>query len=79
MYQQHIALLAPAVNALLRCWSAGHMIPIDQPKAARRMVDMIMGRHAKLSRGTVGGRGPVVTAARGLVISDVLHRVSSET
>lgn len=77
MYHQHIAV--PTVKALLCCWSAGHMIPIDQPKAARRMVDMIMKRHAKLSRGTVGGRRPVVTVAWGLVISNVLHRVSSES
>ncbi len=27
----------------------GHMIPIDKPKAARKMVDMIMSRHAKVS------------------------------
>lgn len=29
---------------------AGHMIPIDQPQAARKMVDMIMKRHAKISK-----------------------------
>lgn len=29
--------------------SAGHMIPIDQPKAALKMVDMIMKRHAEIA------------------------------
>jgi carboxypeptidase C (cathepsin A) len=30
---------------------AGHMIPIDQPRSALRMVRMIMDRHRKISGG----------------------------
>mmetsp|Transcript_14419 Transcript_14419/g.43620 ORF Transcript_14419/g.43620 Transcript_14419/m.43620 type:complete len:483 (-) Transcript_14419:261-1709(-) len=36
--------------ALITVMGAGHMIPIDQPQAARKMVDMIMKRHAKVSK-----------------------------